>query len=1015
MTILRLLRPCLHTVLFGISGTLAAQNNMASAGSLTPDGASVARNINIPADLYTGRLNVQIPLYTIKSRNFSLPITLEYQTSGLKVEDLTSWVGKGWTLQCGGMVTRIVRGYPDETGYCDGDCEKIETALATNQKGMNHQFMDNWDKQKVDGEPDIFYFQIPGYSGIFVCDGNGTPHTIPEQSIKIEWVDKNYFRITDENGNIYTLGSGIMTQETSQYKLVTDNSYKEPYISTWHLEKIETVNHLPIVVFEYERSGEYTFRNTNNLYKFRMDETYNLTYEKLENKDVLYKISPRLLSNIIWETGSVGFNRGSTDYNESHSMLNNIFINESEFLYKINLTYFPYTLNLQSVSVVNGNKKMPVCSFVYNGTSMPNRTSYSVDHWGYYNGAPDSEDYPTFTYRGKTYTGKTHRNPNGSYSQAEILKKICYPAGGFIEFEYDNHSAYTRDGKDYKEIGGVRIAKVRQSAGDGSPDKITKYEYLTEDNKSSGTYNEHIHLFTGNLSYYKVTDEQLKPGLFFYSKNQYVQRDVGGTYVGYSRVKEIASDGSYKIHKYTSFMLDYDVPGQKAICNSQFWGFEPDDTGIVPTTTNFWKRGLKQAELQYSATGELIAATTYEYDYEFIPKTKIPAYPIFNEVNTWYLGRYYWYLGNAKLTKINQSGKYLPQTEVRMEYNDIGKVGKIEKIFPDSTKMTTLYLYPTDYFYFNAQLVDCPIPQMQLRNVIVPIEVLSLKNDKVVSGTIQDYKITDTNDTLRIHYNKTLHLNLLAPVPMYNSLERFMVSKLSQAGYLTYDSRYECTEIASEYDAKDNIVKMQRGPKGNYIYTQYDYKQSLPVAVVEVPCSQDNFQLHVETGIEKKGIVDDLKPTWSRTELFYYDSFESYPLPKEIGYSERAKTGRCVCRQDLTINTSRMAVGMYDLSYWYLDAGTWRQHRETVGINNTSRTFTIAASAARPIDEVRLIPQGASIRTANYRPGVGKISETDENGITTYYEYNTFGMLSAVYNNDYVLLERYDYDKFQNE
>ena len=83
----------------------------------SPDGAALARNISIPMEYHTGRANVQIPLYTVQSRDLSIPITLTYQSSGIKVQDLPSWVGAGWNLSAGGKITRIVRGTPDEKKY----------------------------------------------------------------------------------------------------------------------------------------------------------------------------------------------------------------------------------------------------------------------------------------------------------------------------------------------------------------------------------------------------------------------------------------------------------------------------------------------------------------------------------------------------------------------------------------------------------------------------------------------------------------------------------------------------------------------------------------------------------------------------------------------------------------------------------------------------------------------------------------------------------------------------------
>ena len=51
----------------------------------------------------------------------------------------------------------------------------------------------------------------------------------------------------------------------------------------------------------------------------------------------------------------------------------------------------------------------------------------------------------------------------------------------------------------------------------------------------------------------------------------------------------------------------------------------------------------------------------------------------------------------------------------------------------------------------------------------------------------------------------------------------------------------------------------------------------------------------------------------------------------------------------------------------------------------------------------------ARMTTVAYKYGIGKISETDENGLTTYYEYDGFGRIVKIMDNDRHVLKNYVY------
>ena len=83
---------------------------------LSPEVSSIAKYIEIPVGTYTGVPNIDIPLYKIDVRDLSIPISLSYHSSGIKVEEEASWVGLGWSLNAEGTISRQIRGVDDFIG-----------------------------------------------------------------------------------------------------------------------------------------------------------------------------------------------------------------------------------------------------------------------------------------------------------------------------------------------------------------------------------------------------------------------------------------------------------------------------------------------------------------------------------------------------------------------------------------------------------------------------------------------------------------------------------------------------------------------------------------------------------------------------------------------------------------------------------------------------------------------------------------------------------------------------------
>lgn len=79
-----------------------------------PNAAAIAKAALFNLNKNTGAPSINIPLYTLTERKLSVPVSISYNSNGIKVDEIASRVGMGWSLNAGGVITRTVRGKQDE-------------------------------------------------------------------------------------------------------------------------------------------------------------------------------------------------------------------------------------------------------------------------------------------------------------------------------------------------------------------------------------------------------------------------------------------------------------------------------------------------------------------------------------------------------------------------------------------------------------------------------------------------------------------------------------------------------------------------------------------------------------------------------------------------------------------------------------------------------------------------------------------------------------------------------------
>jgi hypothetical protein len=190
-------------LLSGFSIYVDAQDTSNTIGHVSiasPTAASLGKYGDFPVSYNTGLPNINIPIYTVKSGSLSLPISLSYHASGLKVQEGASWVGAGWALNAGGVITRTVVGGPDDRGiqatnicyaghYSDSGYSRYGFIYRPGATGA--AFDGYWPDDLTfcqgykDAEPDLYFFNFGGYSGKFYFNDDRTPIFVPEEDFKV--------------------------------------------------------------------------------------------------------------------------------------------------------------------------------------------------------------------------------------------------------------------------------------------------------------------------------------------------------------------------------------------------------------------------------------------------------------------------------------------------------------------------------------------------------------------------------------------------------------------------------------------------------------------------------------------------------------------------------------------------------------------------------------------------------------------------------------------------------------
>ncbi|MFK7926263.1 MAG: hypothetical protein AB8H47_30220, partial [Bacteroidia bacterium] len=494
-----------------------------------PNAASLGKYGDIPVSYHTGIPSIQVPIFTVQEGSLSLPISLSYHAAGIRVEETASWVGLGWALNAGGVITRTVRNAPDE----DGKLQQKSGYWAN----YGYDFVQGTSEVQnlnyaaaglIDTEPDLFSFNVNGYSGKFFFDDNRNVVLLPRQDIKIEVVASpnpygykfDEWIMTTPDGVKYTFGGtgAIEESASSSGYYFTNDLYNR---SSWYLKEIESPNADFKIELEYEPE-KYAYYNNGSESRIAGANACPAPIHapnpvktivkgvRLSRISTPYTAVDFVANHVRQDLSKYIAGTNSGVNNESRA-LDEIVIKDSDGQcfkrFILSKSYFessfntptPYhdpdqtdekRLRLDQVQEVicSGKTSIPAYVFAYNHqVGLPRRRSLAQDHWGYFNGRYNTVLTPK---PANSSCSGADRKPDANKVKEWAIKKITYPLGGWTEFEFETHqtNSYNFGQGANTMVGGLRIKKMIHNDGDSntSNNMIKNFAYVKSNGTTSG-------------------------------------------------------------------------------------------------------------------------------------------------------------------------------------------------------------------------------------------------------------------------------------------------------------------------------------------------------------------------------------------------------------------------------------------------------------------------------------------------------------------------------------------------
>jgi RHS repeat-associated protein len=810
----------------------------------SPEASALAKYVEWPVNLAAGTPDINIPIHTISKGPIALNISINYHASGIRVDEIATWVGSGWSLNAGGAITRTLRGRPDDDktkGFLDYTINKTPSTLS---EANYYDVSDGC----LETQPDLFNLNVNGLNAQMVFDWNGQGIKYNSTSTLIITYVRNLttgyitsWQIIDDKGITYTFAE--METSNNAGPGVTGCAFYNNYPSAWYLSSIKDENADHIINFVYDDYAYQTI-NTSHTYKngIGLPLFPCLAVNTMTTNTSLNTIQGKRIKEIHADdlTQNVFFNKSIADRQDTGGLNGSIVNSNFKYLESIdikNLDNSPKTsfvlgydnlpnsrLTLKAIQPkANSQNSSPPYSFEYNQV-LPPVGSFSQDHWGYYNGVTNPHLIPSGdNFYFLDQYGITSREPNAQTTLYGILNKIIYPTGASTFFEFEAHNYQTDVFAQLispKVAGGARIKRQKLFENDGLVlTKEYRYEYFTPNGTSSGVLMTNLRYNYDTEVYCTDATNQFEGSAIHHVRTSSSINGAGSNHIAYSHVQMYQVNGSTTNGKTESI---FTVVPPTIISGPP----------LMSSFTNHYNSGLLTNQKDYSLNNSnysLVKEITNTYQ-NF--EVQIPVFAAIFQGGIYYSNtngnhfitcQYNSILGISKLSTSTikeyfGSGNITNTTQI--QYSPNGRY--VKKETRSGNQFTEQYI--TEYFYpFEYLQPDPSVTSLLSKNHIrQALEIVLKKSNNSIENVIAAANTKYSLFASKIRVSNLSKLDINTPL----SPGVFDYAFDNNAGAI--DSRYTLEAQINAYDSRGNIIEVaeKNNPLMAYYYA---YNLSEPV------------------------------------------------------------------------------------------------------------------------------------------------------------------------------------------
>ncbi len=476
----------------------------------SPGAYQMARYADNPVSYSLGQVDISIPLYTVKSRELEVPISLTYNTGGIKVDEIPATVGLGWSLNAGGVITKTVVGLEDDANPSNGRFRGILSHDDVYNGGYSSYLFGilyNW----YDSFWDRYTYNYNGNTGSFIVKitrGTNPTLEIEKTSVSDDKIELEYNNIGEITKFIITDAKGIKYHfteiESISYDVIRepDDTSRWPQSpnyntdSSWYLTEIVSPDETDTVIITYTDLGEWRKKMLSHSITYTSSNELPQGWSgNNATKSVSYYIYSgcKAIASIEFNGNIVTFdyaehpvNLPPIDMGYSHSYytmyiprnnnwnkyLTSVAVKNMEgntvWSAELESGYFgDNRLKLAGLKIsggTNGTQPSDGYRFSYYEEAVPSdRKYFARDMAGYFNGVRLNDHIIPYDPDGRQLANRTH---NLEYAKQYSLKEIAGLLGSVTKYEYEsNGSGNDVVGLRIKSIGtydGTKLIKKRK-------------------------------------------------------------------------------------------------------------------------------------------------------------------------------------------------------------------------------------------------------------------------------------------------------------------------------------------------------------------------------------------------------------------------------------------------------------------------------------------------------------------------------------------------------------------------